>query len=75
MNNLAKSIKPESEKAAYIQLLMYRRYGRQKDMGKYIGSATRSVGNYGADDPVYSTDCKEAKEMMREPVQTEKEHN
>lgn len=61
MNNLAKSIKPESEKAAYIQLLMYRRYRRQKDMGKYIGSATRSVGNYRTDDPVYSTDCKETK--------------
>lgn len=35
VNNLAKNIKPESDEAAYIQLLMCRKYGRQKNMLNY----------------------------------------
>lgn len=45
MNNLAQNIKPEPEEPAYIQVLMYRKYRRQRNMGNYTGNATLSVGN------------------------------
>lgn len=45
MNNLAQSIKPEPEEPAYIQLVMYRKYRRQRNMGNYTGNSTWSVGN------------------------------